>query len=294
MLNGDSIILTGLKVRCIIGIFDWERRQKQDVMIDLRLPADVRMSSRRDDIRDAVDYKKIAKSVIAFVQKSRFQLIETLAEELARHLLDLFGLSEVSLRVSKPGAVRGSKNVGVEITRRASLKNAKSAYLSLGSNVRPRVHLSNALRRIGQKYGLRAVSHIYETSPVGGKKGQAFFWNMAVEMGAGEGPQKIREWAGRLEKMEGRTRTKDRYSPRTLDVDLILWGDLSTKLKSFQLPHPDIRSKAFVLFPLLEIAPKMVLPGTGEPLIELAHSFGDKKQLIRRLDLDLLDGASLH
>jgi 2-amino-4-hydroxy-6-hydroxymethyldihydropteridine diphosphokinase len=289
-LNGDKIILTGLKVRCIIGIFDWERRQKQDVVIDLRFPADVVKSSRRDDIRDAMDYKKIAKAAIAFVRKSRFRLIETLAEELAGHLMRGFGLQGITLRVSKPGAVRGSKDVGVEITRGFPKEPGKSAYLSLGSNVQPRVHLSKALRRIGERYVLKSLSHVYETSPIGGKKGQPFFWNMAAEIGAVEGPGRIRQWAGVLEKAEGRTRTKDPYAPRTLDVDLLLWGDLSVRSKTFELPHPDIRTKAFVLFPLLEIAPKLVMPGTREPLIELAHSFSDKKQSIRRLEVGLLEG----
>ncbi|HJT23568.1 MAG TPA: dihydroneopterin aldolase, partial [bacterium] len=91
----DYIVLTGLKVRCIIGIFDWERKRKQDVLIDLRFPCDIRKAARRDHINDTTDYKKIAKTTIAFVEKSKFQLIETLAEKLAGFLLENFPISEI-------------------------------------------------------------------------------------------------------------------------------------------------------------------------------------------------------
>jgi 2-amino-4-hydroxy-6-hydroxymethyldihydropteridine diphosphokinase len=279
----DNIFLTGLKVSCIIGIFDWERKQKQDVLIDMRFPADIRKAAGRDRIEDAIDYKKIAKTAIAFVEKSRFQLIETLAERLASLLLDRFGLPEVFLRVSKPGAVRGSQNVGVEITRTRPGTAGNLVYFSLGSNLEPAIHLGNALRKIDEKFGLKVVSGVYETSPVGGKKNQPVFWNMVVGVDTDEKPVNIRAWIEQLEKKEGRTRTKDRFVSRTLDVDLILWKDLVLKRRDFAIPHPDIGTKAFVLFPLLEIAPQIVLPGSERPLIELAHSFDDKSQTLRLL-----------
>src|SRR5260221_12916373 len=93
----------------------------------------------------------------------------------------------------------------------------------------------------------------------------------------------IHKWIGQLEKEEGRVRTKNPYGSRTLDVDLILWKNQVVKGKDYVLPHPDIETKAFVLFPLLEIAPQLALPGSGKPLIELAHSFKGKHQLIRQL-----------
>lgn len=290
MPNKDHIILTGLKVSCIIGIFDWERKQKQDVLIDIKFPADIQKAARRDLISDAIDYKKIAKTIIAFVEKSRFQLVETLAERLAGLLLAQFRLPEIFLRVSKPGAVRGSQNVGVEITRKRADTREGLVYFSLGSNLHPDLHLKSALRKIDEKYRLKAISGIYETSPVGGKKKQSFFWNMVVGVDTDEKPEIIRKWTGSLEKTEGRVRTKDRFASRTLDVDLILWKDLSLKGKDFSLPHPDIEKKAFVLFPLLEIAPRMSLPGSKKTIVELAHSFNDKSQSIRLLK----ESSSIH
>ena len=113
----DKIFLEALAVDCIIGIFDWERKAKQKILIDLEFPASIRRAARRDRIEDAADYKKIAKHCINFVRKSRFFLIETLAEKLAESLLRHFSMKKIRIRISKPGAVRGSKNVGVEIIR---------------------------------------------------------------------------------------------------------------------------------------------------------------------------------
>lgn len=283
----DTIFLEGLKVRCIIGIFEWERRRKQDVHLDLRFPCDVVRAASRDRIDDAVDYKRIAKAAIAFVEKSRFQLVETLTERLADKLLSDFSLPWLTLRVSKPGAIRGSRTVGVEITRAGGRPPGFPAYFSLGSNLRPSLHLANALRAFRERFGRIEASHIYETSPVGGRKGQPPFWNLVVGVNTGDKPTQLKHWARRLETAEGRERGRNRFADRSLDVDLILWGDRSRTGKPSFPPHPDIRKKAFVLFPLLEIAPRLVLPDQGEPLMEVAQAFRDPSQKIRRLSLSV-------
>jgi dihydroneopterin aldolase/2-amino-4-hydroxy-6-hydroxymethyldihydropteridine diphosphokinase len=278
----DYIVLTGLKISCIIGIFDWERKKKQDVLIDLKIPCDVYKASQKDNIADAVDYKKIAKTAIAFVEKSDFQLVETLAEKLADLLMKTFRLAEIELSVSKPAAIRGSQNVGVKINRVQPADSNELIYLSLGSNVKPRQNLELALKEIFKKYPLQGLSHVYETSPVGDSK-QTAFWNMAAAVSTHEKPVMIRRWLAALEKKAGRKKNTKNFGPRTLDVDLIVWKDLVQKSKTFQLPHSDIAVKAFVLFPLLEINPTWVHPETKKPIIELAASLKDKTQKIRRL-----------
>lgn len=114
----DKIFLHGLQAKCIIGIFAWERKIHQQILIDLEMVSNVRKAARRDRIEDALDYKKIAKRTLSFVNNSRFQLIETLAERLAKTLIKEFPLQEIMIRVSKPGAIRNSKNVGIEIQRK--------------------------------------------------------------------------------------------------------------------------------------------------------------------------------
>ena len=285
----DQIHLKGLKISCIIGIFEWERKIKQDVVIDLKFPNNIAGASRRDSIQDTIDYKKISKGIIAYVQKSRFKLIETLAERLAQYLLGQFGLEEVCLRVSKPGAVRGSENVSVEIIRRKNTPSENMVFFSLGSNIQPAVHLQNALKSLKDQYGLWSMSHIYETSPVGGKKSQPFFWNLVAAVKTQEKPEKIRKWIAQLEHTEGRKKTFNRFGARTLDVDLILWKGLVAQKKDYSLPHPNIATKAFVLFPLLEIAPTLVMPGTRKPLLELAWTFNDRSQKLAQLPYSPLE-----
>lgn len=116
----DKIFIEALEVPCKIGIFDWERKIKQTVSLDLEFPGDIRKAAKRDNIKDTVDYKSIAKETIAFVSGSEFFLIETLAEKLAARLLSKFKLRKIRIRLSKPGAIRGAKNVGIEIVRKRS------------------------------------------------------------------------------------------------------------------------------------------------------------------------------
>jgi dihydroneopterin aldolase len=113
----DTIFLRGLTVECIIGFIDWERRVKQTVVIDLEVPVDCRNASIRDEVEDTLDYKRVAKRVIAFVEASEFKLVETLAHRLALLLLEEFGIPWIRLSVNKPGAISGSKDVGVTIER---------------------------------------------------------------------------------------------------------------------------------------------------------------------------------
>jgi dihydroneopterin aldolase len=114
---GDIIFLRGLAVECIIGFIDWERRVKQTVVIDLELPVDCAGASIRDEVEDTLDYKKVAKRVIAFVEASEFKLVETLAHRLALLILEEFGVAWIRLSVNKPGAIRGSRDVGMSVER---------------------------------------------------------------------------------------------------------------------------------------------------------------------------------
>ena len=117
MTNPDTIFLRGLEVECIIGFIDWERRVKQTVVIDLEMPVDCRAAALRDEVEDTLDYKKVAKRVIAFVEASEYKLVETLAHRLALLLLEEFGVAWIRLSVNKPGAIRGSRDVGMSIER---------------------------------------------------------------------------------------------------------------------------------------------------------------------------------
>jgi dihydroneopterin aldolase len=117
MTNSDCVFLRGLAVECIIGFIEWERRIKQTVVIDIELPVDCLRAAQMDEVADTLDYKKVAKRAIAFVEASEFKLVETLAHRLAMVLLEEFGIEWVRLSVNKPGAISGSRDVGVSVER---------------------------------------------------------------------------------------------------------------------------------------------------------------------------------
>ncbi len=113
----DKIFIHALKTETIVGIFDWERQVKQTVVMDIEFSADIAKAALSDSIDDTLNYKGVAKRVLAFVDESSFHLVETLAEHVAMLILEEFGVSWVSITLSKPGAIRSSRDVGVMLER---------------------------------------------------------------------------------------------------------------------------------------------------------------------------------
>ena len=113
----DKIFLTGLKVEATIGVFEWERQIRQTLCIDLEIATDAGAAARHDKLDDAVDYKNVAKYIQDFVAASEYQLIETLAHNLAEALAREFNIKWLRLCLNKAGAIRGASGVGISITR---------------------------------------------------------------------------------------------------------------------------------------------------------------------------------
>ena len=113
----DSVFIEDLRIETVIGIYDWERKIKQTIAIDLEMAFDNRKPAASDKIDDTLDYKSVSKRLIAFVESSHFELVETLAERCAELVRTEFGVPWLRLKLSKPGAVTGSKAVGVIIER---------------------------------------------------------------------------------------------------------------------------------------------------------------------------------
>lgn len=113
----DLIYIRNLRIECTIGVFEWERRVRQTVAIDLDLAADVARAARTDRLADTVDYKAIARRLVEYVGASQFQLVETLAQRVAEVVLGEFGVRWVRVRINKKGALRQATDVGVVIER---------------------------------------------------------------------------------------------------------------------------------------------------------------------------------
>ena len=113
----DKIYIRDLSIRCIIGVNQEERTEKQDVIINIILFADTRKAGQTDDLDDSVDYKKVKKTILSLVENSEFLLIEKLAEEIAKVCLEDSKVQKVNVTVDKPGALRYTRSVAVEIVR---------------------------------------------------------------------------------------------------------------------------------------------------------------------------------
>ena len=113
----DIVFIKQLEIETVIGIYDWERKIRQTVSLDLEMGSDNRKAAASDHIDDALNYKAVAKRLIAFVEESQFELVETLAERICEIIMQEFSVPWVRLTLHKLGAVSGSKSVGVIIER---------------------------------------------------------------------------------------------------------------------------------------------------------------------------------
>jgi len=113
----DIVFIEALEIDTVIGIYDWERQITQKVVLDIEMAFDNRRPAASDDIVDTLNYKDVSKRMIAFVGESNFGLVESLAERCADIIREEFGVPWVRLKLSKPGAVTGARNVGVLIER---------------------------------------------------------------------------------------------------------------------------------------------------------------------------------
>lgn len=113
----DIVFIRDLRIDTVVGIYDWERRIRQTVSLDLDMGSDIRRAAASDKIEDTLDYKAVAKRLIQYVSEQQFQLVETLAENVAGIVMKEFGVPWIKVTLHKPGAVRGSKSVGVMVER---------------------------------------------------------------------------------------------------------------------------------------------------------------------------------
>jgi dihydroneopterin aldolase len=113
----DHVFIEGLEIEALIGIYDWERRIRQTLVFDLEMAFDNRVPAATDDIADTLNYKAVSRRLVEYVSQSDFGLVETLAERCAEIVLQEFKVQRLRLKLSKPGAVRGARAVGVVIER---------------------------------------------------------------------------------------------------------------------------------------------------------------------------------
>ena len=157
-------------------------------------------------------------------------------------------------------------------------------YIGIGSNVDRENSIRGAVRELTALYGRLALSPVYE-SQAHGFDGDNFY-NLVAGFDTKESIEHVKETLSRIESRFGRTRGENRFSARTLDLDLLLYDDIVRHDSQVTLPHPDIRRYAFVLCPLADIAPDLRHPETGFTCARMRERFGSGKKEIWKTDFD--------
>lgn len=269
----DQIHIKDLLLRTIIGINDEERRNRQDVLINITLFADLRPAGISDQIADAVNYRTITKQLIAMVEASSFFTVEKLAAEIAAICLADARVEAAQVRVEKPGALRFARSVGVEIYRtRVDLEGRHNrAFIAVGSNIDAEDNVREATRLLAEQCVVVAVSPVYETVPVG-KTDQPNFLNAAVLVETPLAAADLkRDVLLVIEHQLGRVRTADKNAPRTIDLDIALFNTEVLEVDARHIPDPDILKYAHIAVPLADLAAQYRHPETGQTLREIAE-----------------------
>jgi len=275
-----KIILDELEIECLIGIFDWEREKKQKVLISFELECDTKNAARTDDINLAVDYKAISKTIISLVEPSEFFLIETMAEKIAETCLKFGGVTKAVVTVAKPGAIRGSKNVSVRITRP---DDTHIVFFGVGGNIEPEKNIPAGIDLIRSRFEVVSISPSYKSEAWGVNSEQPDYINLAIEVSTGKDVFGARAEALLIEKLAGRKRTDDKFAPRALDIDLLLYDKLAEVKDGCHLPHPQLITQQFVYLPMLDIAPELIVPGAGKKLKDITPKYDNPKLRIEKI-----------
>jgi dihydroneopterin aldolase/2-amino-4-hydroxy-6-hydroxymethyldihydropteridine diphosphokinase len=294
----DQIRLLGVTARGWHGVLERERREGQEFTVDVVLHVDTSAAAATDDLAATVDYGALALRIAAVVRGDPVNLIETVAARIATTCLESPRAVAVDVAVHKPQApiTERFSDVVVAIRReRAGDLDRRpvepvTAVLALGTNLGDRVAvLRAAVAELGQLDDVRvdAVSPAVETAPVGGPE-QPDYLNAVVLVTTGLTANALLAASQRIEAGQGRQRSV-RWGPRTLDVDVVRYGDLLSDDPMLELPHPRAAQRAFVLAPWLAVDPRAWLPVRGgrQPVAPLLAKAPDRDGVRERPDVRL-------
>ncbi len=256
----DVIRIKELSARCVVGVNDWERKEKQDVIINVEIFTDLlKVAGKTDNIQSTIDYKFVKNEIMKIIESSFPYLVEKLAYDIADFCIRIAGVKRVDVEVDKPGALRFARSVSVRIKREWSY-----VFLGIGSNIEPDKNIELALFKILEIDGIRPVriSDFYITKPIG-KRGdidfrQPDFVNGVLKLETFWDRYEFENnVVARIEKELGREE-KGTFSPRTIDLDVLLWID---SLGNTTFVHKDIFEKYFIASAIYDIDPNLIFLG---------------------------------
>ena len=266
----DRINIKNLEVFARHGVFPEERALGQKFIISAALYAQLNVPGKSDRLDESIDYGEVCKIIKAYTEENTFNLIEALAEGLARRLLTGAPLlRKVWIEVKKPWAAVGAQleTVSVEVER-----GWHTVFVAMGSNMGDKkAYLDNAVDVISAAEGCRLirVSEYIWTEPYGYTE-QDVFLNGCLEMETLLTPGELLEFLHAIEDRNGRVRDI-RWGPRTLDLDIIFYDDIVISDAALRIPHAGAHEREFVLAPLSEIAPYKLHPVFGKTVLELLN-----------------------
>lgn len=237
-----------LRLRSFIGFIDWETEKLQDVVISYSFKYDTARASTTDDVQDAVDYKKITKEIIEFVDHKSFHLIETLAEKIYTHITSAnAALQDIKVAVEKPHALRFADNVLVEIDGN---DRYNIAIIALGSNINSEENFAKALGQLQQLGFVMQRTAFIKTDPLKFIDQPAFL-NGAVLLYTKKSLLDLTMHLKQIEAVLGRVRTENKNAPREMDLDLLTYN-------SFVIDN-DIEELPFLIDFVKQLQPEIQL-----------------------------------
>ncbi len=273
----DKIHIKDLEIYAYHGVNPEENRLGQKFLFTLELSTDFSEAAQKDDIEKSVNYAEVCKFVESLITENQFKLIETCADTVARGLLRRFpSLEKARVLLKKPWAPIGSHldYAGVEDER-----GWHTAYIGLGSNLGDKKNnLDTAIRLLdNEDIRVLSASSYYETKPVGYLE-QDMFLNCAVKIKTLLRPKELLK---RTQKIEGELKRKRdiHWGPRTIDLDILFYGENVSADKDLVLPHPEIQNRLFVLCPLAEIEPYLVHPLLQKRIVDLKNELEKTQEL---------------
>lgn len=303
----DRITLSGVRGRGFHGVFEHERREGQEFVVDVDLVVDLAPAGASDDLTDTVNYGEVGAAVLARIEGEPFDLIERLADVIASDALSHTEVDEVTVTVHKPQAPVGVPfgDVTVRVTRR---REPVPVVVAVGANLphglaRPEDTVASALESLAHHPAVHVVatSAAFDTAPVGGPDDQPDYVNAVVVARTTLSPTSLLRRLHAVEASFDRRR-EVRWGARTLDLDLVQYGDpasgadVVSDRERLTLPHPRAHERGFVLVPWLDADPAAVLRVGGEVVAVAELVAGLDTTDVRRRpdperpDPDLADG----
>lgn len=264
----DQIIVEDLQVYAYHGVYPKENEEGQNFYVSVILDTDTRAAGMADDLGLSTNYGVVCRFLHTFLTEHTYKLIETAAERASEALLLQFPhVRQVTMEIKKPEApiTVPFGSVSVKIVR-----GWRRAYVACGSNIGDkRAHLRAAVDALtaDSKCRMLRVSDWMETTPYGGVE-QANYLNGVFALETLYTPEELLEKLHKIEKAEARER-KERWGPRTLDLDILLYEGTVMDTESLTIPHRDMKNRDFVLKPLAQIAPYEIHPVFGKSIAEL-------------------------